>query len=172
MRKFIICVIVISLAGTTAFASSQGRLYSKAVHFAKREQRDFAYMQYNQLLRDFPKTKFREQALFATGEYYYRELNLKQAKKAFEAFLEEFPESEGRIYGLAYMLGLAVEGGDETLIEDLEKKIIHQQQVSLVFRDKKEVAYLSPLHQEYKTVIHIDKIEFFVEGELFAKVSY
>jgi len=55
---------------------------------------------------------------------------------------------------------------------DLEKQIIDLQQVSFVFRESKKISYKSPLYQNYKTIIHIDKIEFFVEGELFAKVSY
>ena len=51
-------------------------------------------------------------------------------------------------------------------------KIITEKQVSLVFRDRKEYKYLTPLNHTLKAAIHIDMIEIYVEGELFAKISY
>jgi len=158
--------------GSTGFAPGAAQVYSKAVKFAKAGKSHFAFMHYNQLLRNYPTSKYRGEALFATGEYYFRSAGLQEAATAFEAFLEEYPDSEEKLYALVYLLNMAHKNKNEPSIQALEKQIIDLRQVSFVFRETKEITYWSPLHQEYRVVIHIDKIEFYVEGELLAKVSY
>jgi len=173
MKRYLVWIIVGGIwLGSTGFAPGAAQVYSKAVRFAKAGQDDFAFMQYSSLLRNYPTSKYREKALFATGEYYYRYSGLKKAATAFNMLLEEYPDSKERIYALAYLLNMASKDKNQLTVEDLEKKIINLQQVSFVFRESKEVAYRSPLYQSYKAIIHIDKIEFYVEGELLAKVSY
>jgi len=158
--------------GSSGLTSGASQSYSKAVKFAQNGQMHFAFMHYSKILRDFPESKYRAEAMFATGEYYYQNSDFKKAAEAFLAFIEENPQSEDRLYALAYLLSLAVKGGEDLSIDDLEKQIINQQQVSLVFRNVKENTFQSPLGHEYKAVIHIDKIEFYLEGELFAKVAF
>jgi len=172
MNRYLLWTVIVMWLGTTGFAFAEARLYSKALKFAKSGQEYFAFMQYNNLLRNYPESKYRERALFATGEYYYRESDLKQAETMFKTLLSEHPDSKEHLYTLAYLLSIADKNNDRPFVEDLEKQIINLQQVSFIFRESKEIAYRSPLYQNYKAVIHIDKIEFFVEGKLFAKVSY
>ena len=117
-------------------------------------------------------SKYRDKALFATGEYYFKISGFQQASEAFQTFVDEFPNSEERLYALAYLLSIANKAEDELFAQGLERQIIDLQQVSFVFRESKEIVYRSPLYQNYKAIIHIDKIELYVEGELFAKVSY
>jgi len=117
-------------------------------------------------------SKYRDRALFATGEYYFQNFGFKQATKAFQTFIDEYPDSDECLYALAYLLNIAKKDSNESFVQSLEKQIIDLQQVSFVFRDSKEISYRSPLYQNLKAVIHIDKIKFYVEGELFAKVSY
>jgi len=172
MKRHLIWFIVCIWLGSVGFVSGSFQVYSKAVKFAKAGQSDFAFMQYSKLLRNYPMSKYRDRALFATGEYYFQNFGLKQAAKAFQTFIDEYPDSEERLYALAYLLNIAKKDSNESVAQSLEKRIIDLQQVSFVFRDSKEIAYTSPLFQNHKAVIHIDKIEFYVEGELFAKVSY
>ena len=171
-RYFIWTVLALIWLGSAGFAPGETRLYSKAVRFAQAGQVHFAFMQYNQLLRNYPASKYRGRALFAAGEYYFRISGFQDAEKAFTAFLDEYPDAQEKIYALAYLLRIARRNGNEASVEDLEKQIIDLRQVSFVFRESKEAAYRSPLHQNYKAVSYIDKIEFYVEGKLFAKVSY
>ncbi|MCK5083633.1 MAG: outer membrane protein assembly factor BamD [Candidatus Omnitrophica bacterium] len=173
MKRCCIWVILISLwLGSVGFAPGAVQVYSKAVEFAKAGQEHFAFMHYNKLLRNYPASKYREQALFAIGEYYFRVSGFQDAATAFKTFLDEYPDSKERLYALAYLLSIAQRDQNVLFVQGLEKQIIDLQQVSFVFRETKEIAYRSPLDQSYKAVIHIDKIEFYVEGELFAKVSY
>ena len=173
MRCCHIWIILISVwIGSVGFAPGAVQVYSKAVEFAEAGQADFAFMHYNKLLRNYPTSKYREQALFATGEYYFQISGFQEAATAFKTFLDEYPDSKERLYVLAYLLSIAQRNQNTASIQGLEKQIIDLQQVSFVFRETKEIVYRSPLYQSYKVVIHIDKIEFYVEGELFAKVSY
>ncbi len=173
MKRCSIYILVICVwLGSVGFAPGAVQVYSKAVEFAKAGQGHFAFMHYNKLLRNFPTSKYREQALFATGEFYFRVLSFNEASETFKTFLTEYPESKERLYALAYLLSIARRDENAVSIDGLEKQIIDLQQVSFVFRETKEIAYRSPLYQSYKAVIRIDKIEFYVEGKLFAKVSY
>ena len=173
MKRCFTYILVISVwLGSVGFAPGAIQVYSKAVEFAKAGQGHFAFMHYNKLLRNYPTSKYREQALFATGEYYFRVSSFQAAATTFQTFLAEYPDSKERIYALAYLLSIAQRDKNTLSVEGLEKQIIDLQQVSFVFRETKEIAYRSPLYQNYKAVIHIDKIEFYVEGKLFAQVSY
>jgi len=172
MKRTMILVIIGIWLGSTGFAPGSFQNYSKAVKFAKAGQVHFAFMHYNKIIRNFPNSKYRNKALFATGEYYFHNSGMKQATQAFQLFIDENPDAKERLYALAYLLNIANQGGDEAFVQGLEKQIIDLQQVSFVFRSEKEIAYRSPLYQNHKAVIHIDKIEFYVEGKLFAKVSY
>lgn len=173
MKRWLIWMIVfcVWLVGS-GFSSGAVHIYSMAAEFAQAGQKDFAFMHFNELLRDYPESRYREQALFATGEYYFRIYNYQGAEAAFKTFLEEYPDAKERLYTLAYLLSLARRNQDKGAVEELEKQIIELQQVSFVFRETKEITYRSPLAQNYKAVIHIDKIEFYVEGKLFANVSF
>ena len=172
MKRYFIWLAMGLWLVSTGFAPGAFEVYSKAVKFAKAGQDHFAFMQYNDLLRNYPMSKYREQALFALGEYYFQMPNLRKAREYFDTYLKEFPDSKERLYALAYLLNIAGQNKNDTVIQELEKQIINLQQVSLIFRDSKEISYRSPLYRKYNTVIHINNIEFYVEGELFAKVSY
>ena len=172
MRRHLIWIIVCIWLGSVGFAPGSSQVYSKAVKFAKAGQSDFAFMQYSKLLRNYPASKYRDRALFATGEYYFQNFGFRKAAEAFQTFIDENPESDERLYAFAYLLNIAKKDSDESFAQTLEKQIINLQQVSLIFRDSKEISYKSPLFQNHKAIIHIDQIEFYVEGELFAKVSY
>ena len=172
-HKVKIFLLVASIWITAAgFISPASKIYAKAVRFAKKDQKHFAYMQYNNLLRNYPSSRYRAEALFATGEYYYQNSSFESAARAFTAFLEENPQSAEKIYALAYLLNLSEHNKIERPPEELKRAIIDLHQVSFVFRDQKENTYRSPLYQHYKTIIQIDQIEFYVEGDLFAKVSF
>jgi len=172
LRIFIIFSLIITLCSPAAMAGEDARLYAQARKMAKSGQTDFAFMQYQAILRNYPKSRFTEQALFADGEYNFTIQDYAQAKTAFQAFLAQYPQSRGRLFALAYLWRITRAQNDEAAAKDFEKEMIAQKQVSLVFRDRKEYKYLSPLNHTFKAAIHIDKIEIYMEGELFAKISY
>lgn len=171
-KVLLLCLVSILCLTSLAEAESEAEVYRKAVQAAKAGKVDFAFMYYNSLIEDHPQSPHREEALFARGEYSFQMHVYAQAQEALNAFLKDYPQSDGRLFALAYLYTIAESGDETSVVEDLKKEIVAFKQVGLVFKEFKEHKYRSPLYQNYKAVFHIDKVEFYREGELFARVSH
>ena len=90
----------------------------------------------------------------------------------FEDYINQYPDSQAVLFALAHQLKIAQIQKKEELAKEIEKKIISVRQVGLVFTDFREYEYLSPLARKFLAVFHIDKIEFYANDTLFAKISY
>jgi len=165
-------VIALVVLTGTACAASETFLYKRAVNNARRGNPDFAYMDYRLLLREHPNTRYREQVDLAMAEYMYQIPSFAEAKPMFERYLSDHPETEAKLFILAYLYHIAQAKNDAPSLEKYRKEIIDCKQVSLVFRDRKEYMYTSPLGRQLKAVFSIDNIEFSVNGELLTKISY
>lgn len=173
MNKKIATALVVLLTGSTlTWAGEDALLNAKGKEFAKSGNIDFAFMQYHALLANYPQSKFKEQAVFALGEYNYALGNYKETERLFKDHLTAFPNSAGKFFALAYLFKIAELNTDDQGLENYKKEIVNFKQVSLVFRKSKEYAFISPLNHKYRAVVGIDTIEFYVNEELFAKISY
>ena len=171
------CVFVIGILISCAIIlpgckNEDRELFDHAVQSAKSGDKDFAFMYYTQILRDYPKSQFVEAALFARAEYYAFLPDYKQAVVLFNRLLKEYPNSKARLFALGHLLRIAEIQKDTHRIQELKKEITSFKQVSFVFRDFKEFQYLSPFSGKYSAIFRIDTVEFYLEGELFAKVSF
>ena len=171
ISRILLIIFFLSLT-PAASAGGDARLYAQARKMAKAGKIDFAFMQYAAILRDYPESRHAESAWFGTGEYHFLTKDYQQAKAAFESLLNQCPDSAGKLFALAYLWKIAVLQMDEAAAKNFEREMITYRQVSLVFRDRKEYRYISPLNNIFKAAIHIDKIEIYLEGELFAKIFY
>jgi len=158
--------------GGTVSAGEDAALNKRALQAAKSGNLDFAFMNYRSILLRYSTSPFVEQATFAKGEYYYGLPDFNRARIVFDEYQQKYPESEGRMFALVYLLNIAEQKGNEEAVESFSRELINLKQVSLIFRDFKEYVFLSPMQQKYKAVFHIDKIEIFLNGELFAQISY
>lgn len=129
-------------------------------------------MQFRDILNNFPDSVHRENALFATGEYYAAIPDNQESKKIFEQFIAEFSDSKPKIFALAHLYKIAEFDENSDLMEKLKTDIIAIQRVGFVFRNSKELKYLSPLNHQYRAVIQIDKILIEKEGETLVELSY
>ncbi|MBI5416304.1 MAG: tetratricopeptide repeat protein [Candidatus Omnitrophica bacterium] len=153
-------------------AGVEDQLYKKAQAAAKAGQTDFAFMYYNQLDREYPRSRYRDQILFAEGEYYYQMPGYAQASRLFQALLKDYPDSDGKLFALVYLYKMAEAGRDQAALEEARKEILTLRQVGLIFKESREYKYRSASYQDYRAVFRIDKVEFYKGGELFATVSY
>lgn len=160
------------LAPLPGYAGAEDALYAKAVQAARAGRVDFAFMYYNQIDRDYPRSVYREQILFAKGEYFYGLPAYPEAVPSFSALLEEYPESPARLFALMYLYKIAEAQADARAIENFKKEVLTFRQVGLVFKETREYQYQSPFYRAFRAVFYIDKVEFFRGGELFATVSY
>ncbi|MBI5150028.1 MAG: tetratricopeptide repeat protein [Candidatus Omnitrophica bacterium] len=153
-------------------AGTEDQLYRKAMAAAKAGQLDFAFMYYNQLDREYPRSRYRDQVLFVKGEYYYQMLGYAEAVRLFQTLLQDYPDSGGKLFALVYLYKMAEAGRDQAALEEAKKEILTFRQVGLIFKESKEYKYQSAFRQDYLAVFRIDKVEFYKGGELFATVSY
>ncbi len=166
-----IVVSLILLMSVRAEAGADGEAYSKAMKAARAGKRDFAYMHYRSILNQYPDSRFSKEALFALGEYHFLLPEYKESYENFKTYVRKYPGSSAEIFAWAHMLKIARSQNNPELVKELENKIISLKPMSFVFRDSKETKFQSPLARRWKAVFHIDKIEFFVGGELFDKIS-
>lgn len=153
-------------------AGEDKNIYKMAVKNATHKQYDFAFMRYRTILNKYPQSKYTQQALFATAEYYYRLGHHQKAAEHFRTYLQRYPDDEAKLFVLAFLYKFADENGKTQEADEYAKQIIELKQVSLVFRDFKKYSYTSPMHRTYTAVFHIDKIELFDEGGRIAGINY
>ena len=146
--------------GNPAFAENESQLYAKAVKAAKTGNPDFAFMYYNAIARNYPQSKYREQILFAKGEYFFQLPQYGQAAEMFKAFLTDYPDSNGKLFALVYLFRIAEFEKNKSQLNDLKKAIVTFKQVGFIFKEFKEYKNRSPLYRPYRAVFHIDKVDF------------
>ena len=163
---------MVFLSWNPGIAQEEGQLYSLAVSAVKSGDLNTAFMHFHSFLENYPESKYREKALFAIGEYYFLIADYSDAVSAFVSFISDYPDSKARQFALGYLLKIAQIRGDESTVKSLEEKIVTLRQLTLLFSDFKEYKYRSPLLKEHRVIYYIDKVEFYVDKELFAKISY
>lgn len=156
----------------SGYAGEADALYVKALQAARGGRVDFAFMYYSELERKYPNSRYREEALFAKGEYYYQLPGYAEAGKIFNTLIRDYPKSPSSLFALAYLYKIAEATQDTESLEQLKKDIVAFQQVGLIFKESKEYKYPSPLHSAYRAVVRIDTMEFYRGGELFVTVAY
>ena len=167
-----VIILLVLLSWNSGNAQEERQLYSMAASAVKSGDLDTAFMHFRSLLENYPESKYRENPLFAIGEYYYLIADYSDAVKTFISFISDYPDSKGRQFALAYLLKIAQIRGEESLVKSLEEKIVTLRQLTLLFSDFKEYKYRSSLLKEHRVIYYIDKVEFYVDKELFAKISY
>ncbi|MFH1413595.1 MAG: hypothetical protein ABIG56_01965 [Candidatus Omnitrophota bacterium] len=172
-RLFIILLLCLLFFGyNLGYAGGDALMYSHAVKAAKAGNLSAAFMYFHSLMNSNPDSKYRAEALFAIGEYYFLIANSYDAFISFADFVNEFPDSQGKVFALVYLLKIAEKIDKTSIAQGLEKDIVTFKRLLFLFKDYKEYEYLSPLHREHKLVYFIDKVEAYVNGELFAQIPY
>jgi len=151
----------------------EGRsLYYEGLHAARFGDKDIAFMDFKEFLKDFPDSKLAKNALFSIGEYYFSIFDYRDAAKSFGRFIELYPESKAKLFALVYLHEIAKKGGNQELVEKISKEIITSKQLRLLFSDFKEYIYWSAFSNQYKAVFFIDKVEIYINEKLFTELSY
>ena len=147
-------------------------LFSQAREAAKRGEYDEAFLSFRTILENHPDSRYYKRAQFAVGEYYFLTGNYQDAAPVFLQLIADDPKAKNTIFCLAYLLRIAQNTEDEELIAQFEHNIVTFHQLSLVFRESKQFTYRSSLLRRHKVIYYIDKVEFYVNGELFAQIAY
>ncbi len=172
--KFRIIAIILFTAFLfiqNAYSEEAQRLYHEGLNLARSGDMDFAFMRYQTLLENYPDAEFIDDVLFAVGEQYFSIADYYNATETFHEFIKRYPESNALPFALIYLAKISRQAGQEDLAISFEKAIISFKQTSLLFSNFKEHKYVSSLYKKYKAVYFIDRIEIYINNELFAKIS-
>ncbi len=174
MKRKILFLVALSvfLCIFSVYAEESQRLFISGKKAAKAGDLNFAFMSLRSLLENFPDSPHKQEALFANAEYYFLIGAFTDARPAFIRFLLEYPDSKARPFVLLYLSKIAEAQGELSLTESLRQEIVTSQQLVLLFRDYKQFQYLSPLNRRHRAIHFIDRIEFYIDDDFFAQISY
>lgn len=175
MKLYVIILSLLlqgSLWVTCAKASEADLQWKDAIGFAKQGENDFAFMDFQTILADCPHSRHCLAAAFAQGEYYFYQNNLKMASEAFKSFTAKYPQRQEALIALAYLFQIAK---IQNLADDMKKyrdKAASFRQLTFIFNDKKFFKFVSGFQRKYKLVYTINKVELYVNGQLFTEIPF
>lgn len=168
----ILAVLVFLFLSVPAVAAEDAILYQRTLQAARNHQYEFAFMNLRSLLRDYPASRYRDEALFGKAEYHFMQGDLEEARRAFEEYLRAAKDSQDKAFVLAYLWRIAQLQDNAEKMKDLQKRLGELQRVSLIFREFKEYKFVSTLQRRHRIIYHIDQFEFYVEDNLLANITY
>ena len=147
-------------------------LHRAAKRAAKAGQVDFAFMHYKTILVTAPESPYKDDALFAMGEYYFALSNYDEAEVYFKRYLLTEGTANGKLFAKAYLLKILEMKNSIDDAENLEEDILGSRNHTFIFRSHKDYKFVSPLGKMHKAIFAIDQVAFYTEGELIAEISY
>lgn len=144
--------------------------YKAAVRAARAGDMNAAFLYFHFAAHNDPNPKQRESALFAVGEYYFLNAVYKDSFDSFTRFVNTYPDSKMKLFALGYLYRIAQKWQKEDQLDIIQKEITGPQRIILIFKKTREHSFKSPLGIKHKLVHYIDKLEFYVDGELQAQI--
>jgi hypothetical protein len=171
--KIILAIsLLILLFPCLSLALEENEEYALAQEAVKSGDKGFAFIHFLSLAEGGVKTKHREEALFATAEYYFLIADYRDSFLALNKLLQDYPDLKIKPFALFYILRIAKISGNDILARQTQQEIINLHRLILLFKNTKEYKFKSPLGADYKIVQYINKIEFYLDGELQEQFSY
>lgn len=171
MKKITFFVLVFCFF-SSAVAGAVPREYMDAQDYLKNGDTDAAFMSYLLLSGAKRNTVYHQEAFFAVGEYYFYLDDYQDAFKTFQDFLETYPESKLRPFALFHLLKISRYWNQEKAVKSIEEEIINLKRIVLVFQENQELKLKSPLGKNYTATYYIDRVEFFVDGQIQEQILF
>lgn len=177
MKKifYILLFSVFVLFSTQDLFADAGARYSEALKFAKQKKPDFALMEFRSIIRDYPKSKYAQKAIFAIAEYSYDNKIYQDALTNFIGYINNYNDPKAVIFAKAYLIKIMEEVRNPTTEEeemfDNIKKDFFSKSPFLIFSEyKKTSSYRSAFQNRFKIKYYKDNIEVYRNGQLFIKI--
>src|SRR3989338_1599421 len=132
---------------------------------------DQAFMKHlKQMQRQRKGNKERPNIRFAIGEYYFKIHALGEAKKTFSEYLDKNPIGISTFLANVYLYKIALALNKHPDAEKIKKEIFNQQFVLLFDQYKTLPLYKSLNKNQYEVRYFVDKIDIFLNGEVFEQI--
>ena len=167
----ILSLLVQGCCWVTCVKASEADLeWKEAIGFAKQGENDFAFMDFQTILNDCPQSPHCMTAEFAQGEYYFLQNNLPMASDKFKSVYTNYPQHEEALIALAYLFQIAKTQKQPDDMEKYRNEAASFRQLTFIFNDKKFFNFFSGFQRKHKLVYYIDKMELYVNGQLFTEI--
>ena len=143
-----------------------------AIGFAKQGAYDYAYLDFQTILENYPNSQYSLPAEFAKGEYYYLQNNLSAASDAFLHFYAKYPKHQEALAALAYLYKIAQTQQHPKDMEEYRHKAASFRQLTFIFNDIKTFKFVSGFQRKHKLLYYINKVDLYVNGKLFTEVPF
>lgn len=121
-------------------------------------------------LLDKINEKERQNILFAISEYFFAEKDYGDAQRALREFISQSPVNISTLLANVYLYKIAKNYGREAELAAITKDLF-QDRFVLLFEKFKKINYTSLWKNKYEVHYFRDRIEVFLNGELFEEIK-
>lgn len=162
--------ILPAMGPVQADSESTRQRMTEAKRYLAAGEVDFAFMEFRALLEEDPEGPVARDATFAIGEYHFRQHNDREAKEAFQKFIEVSEEGIPQLIARVYLLQYAHALEDPSLAQELERRLKEQlssKKLFLAFEENRVHQWTSPLGNQFELREFVDRMEITQNGVLF-----
>jgi mRNA-degrading endonuclease HigB of HigAB toxin-antitoxin module len=94
------------------------------------------------------------------------------ASDAFKNFYAHYPQHEESLVALAYLFQIAKIQKRPDDMKKYRNKAASFRQITFIFNDKKFFKFHSGFQRKHKLVYYINKVDLYVNGELFTEIPF
>ena len=153
---FFLIILIILIAPFKIWADQADLLHKEGLELEKRGQRDFAVFKYFAITRNYPTSKWADEALFKIAVFYYENKDFFNAKESFEKLIKQYPQSSFAADSKQYIENIAgmskksdFESGVKKVISDIEN-FKTEQKWDEIMTECDNLSALEGLSDEYK----------------------
>lgn len=173
--RYLILLLIVILASCASFNSAD-RLYQDSKIFVREGKPDFAFMSFNELLRQSPDYRHAQEVKFAIAEYYYDRGDYKNSLREFVNFIKVYKTSKLTVFAKAFLYKIIndvewMQSSDAVSVAQEIKKEFFSKPAFFVFSEFKEKKMVSLLSNKYILKEYVDKIDIFRNDKIFLSVS-
>lgn len=171
--KIVSCsIIALSIINTSCMTiTKDNQYYYTAIEEARLGNFDFAFMNLNNYIWEYPDSIHTKDVKFAIAEYYFQTNNFRDAIYKLSEFIHDYHEEDTAIFAQALLYNAILKYKTEPKLTEKIKEAFFSKSIFLIFSELKVKQYKSILNNSYKIVDYIDRIEVFKNNELFLKIT-
>ena len=163
---FICCLCCVT--GLVSFAYASGTINNARDRSDADDLRMFLKLR-SQLQRETRKDKKRP-IYFAFGEYHFKIKSFHDAQTIFRKYARDNIDGIDSLLANVYLYKIAQNNGKQEEQEEIKQKIFASPFI-LLFDEYKTINYISVFGNEYEVRYFVDKIEVFLNGEIFEQIN-
>lgn len=165
----IIALSVINISCMTIAKDNQ--YYYAAIEEAKSGNFDFAFMNLNNYIREYPDSVHIKEVKFGIAEYYFQTNDFRDAIYKLSEFIRDYRQEDIAIFAQALLYSVILKYRAEHALTEKIKEAFFSKSIFLIFSELKVKQYKSILNNSYRIVDYIDRIEVFKNNELLLKIT-